>query len=124
MPEADELARFIEEFGLNYAQTGGISMSYPLVLKMRDVIESAEGEEACLKATADGLPALAGVEPMIVERMGSRYGQFSLMTVTAGSIVGELMLSRGAPRSEARRRCPRVRLRRLQRSGWRGKSQR
>lgn len=32
---------------------------------------------------------------MIVERMGSRYGQFSMMTVTAGSIVGVLMLSKG-----------------------------
>jgi hypothetical protein len=104
-PEADELARFIEESGLNYAPTGGISMSDPRVLEMRDVIESAEGEEACLKATADGLPALAGVEPMIVERMGSRYGQFSMMTVTAGSIVGELMLSRGF-KTEGQKKMP------------------
>ena len=59
------------------------------------VIESPEGQAACLKATADGLPALAGVEPMIVERMGSRYGQIGMTTVTAGSIVGELMLSKG-----------------------------
>jgi hypothetical protein len=32
---------------------------------------------------------------MIVERMGSRYGQISMTTVTADSIVGELMLSKG-----------------------------
>jgi hypothetical protein len=94
-PEAQELARFIEASGLEYAPTGGISMSDPRVLEMRDVIESAEGQAACLKATAEGLPALAGVEPMIVERMGGRYGQFSMMTVAAGSIVGELMLSKG-----------------------------
>lgn len=104
-PEADELAQFIEESGLNYTPTGGISMSDPRVLEMRDVIESAQGQAACLKATADGLPALAGVEPMIVERMGSRYGQFSMMTVTAGSIVGELMLSKGF-KIETQRKMP------------------
>ena len=33
--EADELAQFIERSGLNYAPTGGISMSYLRVLEMR-----------------------------------------------------------------------------------------
>lgn len=70
-------------------------MSDPRVLEMREVIESKDGQAACLTATADGLPALAGVEPMIVAKTGSRYGQFSMMTVTAGSIVGELMLGKG-----------------------------
>lgn len=94
-PEADELASFIESSGLDYAPSGGISMSDPRVLEMRDVIESSEGQAACLQATTNGLPALAGVEPLIVERMGDRYGRFSMMTVTAGSIVGELMLGKG-----------------------------
>lgn len=93
--QAQELARFIEDSGLDYAPTGGISMSDPRVLEMRDVIESPEGVAACLGATAEGLPALAGVERMIVARMKTRYGAFSQMTVTAGSIVGELMLSKG-----------------------------
>ncbi len=93
--EADALAGFIEASGLDYAPTGGISMSDPRVLEMRELIESSEGQAACLKATADNLPALAGVEPMIAAKMGARYGQFSMMTVTAGSIVGELMLSKG-----------------------------
>ena len=93
--EAQDLARFIEASGLDYAPTGGISMSDPRVVEMRDVIESPEGVAACLEATALGLPALAGVEPMIVAKMQTRYGSFSQMTVTAGSIVGELMLSKG-----------------------------
>lgn len=103
--DAQELARFIEASGLEYAPTGGISMSDPRVIEMRDVIESPEGQAACLKATADGLPALAGVERMIVERMGGRYGPFSMMTVTAGSIVGELMLSKGY-RIEKQKKMP------------------
>ncbi|WP_426039935.1 hypothetical protein [Brevundimonas sp. DC300-4] len=94
-PEADDLAAFIESSGLNYTPTGGISMSDPRVIEMREIIESPAGQAACLAATAGGLPALAGVEPMIVERMGVRYGQFSMMTVTAGSIVGGMMLSKG-----------------------------
>lgn len=93
--EATELARFIEQSGLDYAPCGGISMSDPRVIEMDDIISSSEGQAACLQATADGLPALAGVEPMIVEQMGSRYGSFSMMTVTAGSLVGSLMLSKG-----------------------------
>lgn len=43
--EAEELARFIEESGLNYAPFGGVSMSDPRVLEMRAVIESPEGEQ-------------------------------------------------------------------------------
>lgn len=38
--EAEELARFIEESGLNYAPFGGVSMSDPRVLEMRAVIET------------------------------------------------------------------------------------
>jgi hypothetical protein len=94
-PEADELARFIELSGLNYAPSGGISMSDPRVIEMDEIISSPKGQAACLQATADGLPALAGVEPMIVGQMGARYGSFSMMTVTAGSLVGGLMLGQG-----------------------------
>ncbi|QUD90358.1 hypothetical protein [Phenylobacterium montanum] len=94
-PEALQLARAIEGSGLDYAEKGGISMSDPRVLEMRDIIESADGRKACIQATAAGLPALAGVEPLIVAKMGNRYGAFSQMTVTAGSLVGEIMPSLG-----------------------------
>ena len=89
--EALALARFIESSGLEYAEKGGISMSDPRVIEMREVIESPEGREACVEAVRNGLPALAGVEPLIAAKMGNRYGSFSQMTVTAGSIVGEMM---------------------------------
>ena len=94
-PEAMQLAQFIEASGLDFAEKGGISMSDPRVLEMRDIIESPEGRKACIDAVAKGLPALAGVEPMIVAKMENRYGAFSQMTVTAGSIVGELMPTLG-----------------------------
>lgn len=70
-------------------------MSDPRVLEMRDIIQSPEGRHACVAAVKAGLPALAGVEPMIVSRMGERYGAFSQMTLTAGSLVAEVMTSLG-----------------------------
>lgn len=94
-PEGDALAHVIATLDVPYAETGGISMSDPRVLEMRDIIESPEGRISCEQATADGLPALAGVEPTLRERMGDRYGAFSQITITAGSIVGELMRSLG-----------------------------
>lgn len=94
-PDALQLAIVIEQLGEPYGPAGGISMSDPRVLEMRDIIEAPEGRAACLDTTRAGEPALAGVEPMIVAAMGPRYGSFSQMTVTAGSIVGELMRSEG-----------------------------
>ncbi len=94
-PEALELANFIAHSGLDYAETGGISLSDPRVIEMDEVIKSDVGRQACLSATSNGLPALAGVEPMIVAKLGDRYGAHSQMTVTAGSLVGEVMYSMG-----------------------------
>jgi hypothetical protein len=101
-PEALELARFIEASGLEYAPTGGISMTDPRVLEMDEIITSQEGRVACLSAVEQGSPALAGVEPLIRERMGSRYGGFSQMTNTAGTLVGLLMYSLGYEKGPSR----------------------
>jgi len=101
-PDALALARFIEICGLDYAPTGGISMSDPRVIEMDEIINSPQGRAACLDAVAKGEPALAGVEPLIREQMGSQYGSFSQITVTAGSLVGILMsglgYAKGPPR--------------------------
>lgn len=94
-PEALQLATFIETSGLDYAPSGGISLSDPRVLEMRAIIEAPEGRRACLDANERGLPALAGVEPLIVAQMGRRYGAFSQMTLTAGGLVAEVMYSLG-----------------------------
>ncbi len=102
-PQALALARFIETAGLAFAPTGGIGMSDPRVLEMRAVIESPEGRRTCVAAVQDGLPALAGVEPMIVARMGERYGAFSQMTLTAGAIVAEVMTALGYRKVQPRR---------------------
>lgn len=81
-------------------------MSDPRVLEMRGIIESPAGVSACIAATEQGLPALAGVEPMIIEKMSSRYGSFSQMTLTAGGIVGEVMRRQGYDIADTRGKMP------------------
>jgi hypothetical protein len=48
-----------------------------------------------VEATETELPALSGVEPLIVEDLGNRYQPHDLGTVSAGSIVGEVMRHMG-----------------------------
>jgi hypothetical protein len=60
---------------------------------MEEIVNSKEGRAACVKATEDGLPALAGVEHMIVAEVGDLYGQKYMATQWAGYVVGTLMKS-------------------------------
>lgn len=94
-PEALDLAEYIQCCGLDLGGRGGMSRSDPRALEMDEVIQSREGRAACLRATEEGLPALAGAEPLIIAKMGDRYGPFSQMTNVAGFLVGSLMLSLG-----------------------------
>lgn len=50
-----------------------------------------EGKKAACEATEAGLPALAGIEPLIVADLGDRYHPHNDGTKSAGGIVGELM---------------------------------
>lgn len=55
---------FIEAEGLPLSD-GDMVSSDPDYLKMEEIIWSKEGRAAALKAISDGLPALAGDDPMI-----------------------------------------------------------
>lgn len=70
---------------------GGMTAQDPVYIEMQDIVWSDQGREACRGATRDGLPALAGVEPLIRERLGPRYHPHDQGTMNAGYIVGELM---------------------------------
>ena len=63
----------------------------PFLLTMYEVINSPDGRAACLAATDQGLPALAGVEPQIVVALGEAYAATYMATVEAGGMVGALM---------------------------------
>jgi hypothetical protein len=70
---------------------GGMRMSDPAYLKMQDITWSTEGRKAAVEATQKGLPALAGIEPLIVAALGDRYHPHDQGTLNAGSTVAELM---------------------------------
>lgn len=72
-------------------RSGGITFSDPVHIRMEEIIWSHEGKRLLIQATEAGLPALAGVEPLIVADLGDRYHPHDRGTVDAGSIVGEVM---------------------------------
>ncbi|TBE45446.1 hypothetical protein ELH02_14220 [Rhizobium ruizarguesonis] len=85
-----EIIELIESSGLPLS-SGGMRLSDPVYQRMEEIVWSSEGKNAAVAATAAGLPALAGVEPLIVADLGDRYHPHNDGTKSAGGIVGELM---------------------------------
>lgn len=101
-PDAIELVHVIEELGLPYSDSAALTMDDPVTIKMWEIINSDIGKAACIKATADGLPAIAGVDSLLNDALGIDYRGENMATVTAGSLVGELMRSLGYVRGNQR----------------------
>ncbi|HEX4180411.1 MAG TPA: hypothetical protein VHY32_06440 [Caulobacteraceae bacterium] len=93
--DGNQLAREIERLGLPYAEPGLLAEDNPMRITMRDIIASPEARAACIEATLDGLPAIAGVDPMIHEALGSAYRKSDEAIATAAALVAELMDSIG-----------------------------
>jgi hypothetical protein len=94
-PEGATLKALIEEAGLPYSDDAALKLTDPLAIRMYDVIYSASGREAAIAATKAGLPAMAGVDPLLQAELGVDYGPHNQGTQTAGWIVGQLMQSLG-----------------------------
>lgn len=80
----------IDSSGLSLS-SGGIRSDDPTYLKMEEIIWSTEGRKAAIKATESGLPALAGVDPLISDELGGRYNPHDDGTRSAGYIQAGLM---------------------------------
>jgi hypothetical protein len=83
---------------------GGMRITDPTYIRMREIIWS--NREAAIKATENGLAALAGIEPFIVDDLGNRYHPHDLGTATAGSIIAELMRHLGYVKDKEVKICP------------------
>ena len=70
-------------------------MDDPLVQAIAAVVHSAEGRAVCEQAVAEGQPAIAGVDPLIADRLGVDYGAHNMTTNAAGWLVAELMRGLG-----------------------------
>ncbi|MCH6206346.1 hypothetical protein L3V16_21210 [Brucella ciceri] len=85
-----EVIELIKKSGLPL-RSGGMTLSDPVYLRMEEIIWSAEARPLLIEATERGLPALAGVEPLIVADLGTRYTPHDQGTVSAGSLVAEVI---------------------------------
>lgn len=85
-----EIIDLINSSGLPL-RAGGVTVTDPIHIRMEEIIWSSEGKKLLVEATEAGLPALAGVEPLIVADLGVQYHPHDLGTVDAGSIVGAVM---------------------------------
>lgn len=81
-----EVVDLINSSGLPL-RSGGIAFSDPVHIRMEEIIWSPEGKRLLVQVTEAGLPALAGVEPLIVAELHPH----DLGTADAGSIVREHM---------------------------------
>jgi hypothetical protein len=73
-PEGDALVELIERVGLSDKKHSGIDMDDPLVFRIHKIINSPEGRKAAVNAVNDGIPALAGVDPLVAADLKKDYG--------------------------------------------------
>jgi len=68
--EGNHLARAIERLGLPYSEPAPLAADTGLMIAMREVMASPAARSAALEATLDGLPAMAGIDPLLHDRLG------------------------------------------------------
>jgi len=93
LPEARSLIDLILSAGLT-TDAGGLTRDHPVIQRLEDVCRSDEARAAAKKATDEGMPAMAGVDPLLVRELGADYGSFDT-TSWAGGFVAEEMESQG-----------------------------
>jgi hypothetical protein len=93
--DGNQLAREIERLGLPYAQPPLLDPEDDLYAEMAALMATPQARSACIEATLDGLPAIAGVDPMMHEAFGSQYRRSDEAIATAAVLVAELMRMNG-----------------------------
>lgn len=85
-----EIIDLVDASGLSLSD-GDMLSSDPDYMEMERIVWSTEGREAATKAVEEGLPALAGVDPLIHAALGERYHRHNAGTINAGVITAALM---------------------------------
>src|SRR5579862_4320167 len=93
--EGNHLARAIELLGLPYAEPEAMAADDPMLAKMQEIIVTPEARAAAVEATLDGLPAIAGIDVLLHERLGEDYRRNEAAAPTAQRLTAELMESMG-----------------------------
>jgi len=106
--EGNQLARAIERLGLPYAEPEPLGDEDPLIIRMKEVFASPAARSAVIEATLDGLPAMAGIDTLLHDRLGEDYRLNPAAVPSAQAMVAELMTGLGyveAGRKELPMRC-------------------
>src|SRR5579872_1686719 len=102
--KADALAERIRNTG-RLRNPGGLRFSDPDYLEMEEIINSKEGKAVAKNAADQGYPALCGVDVVLQQRMGDRYGSRHTDTADAGDLVKKMMEREGY-RTAGHGSCP------------------
>jgi hypothetical protein len=93
-PEAQKIVRLMLEHDLLVRAGGGLPRDHPVIQEIETIIYSDEGRKAGKQASDQGLPAMAGVDRMLMEALGSSYGSHDT-TSWAGTLMAEVMAEAG-----------------------------
>jgi hypothetical protein len=89
--DGNQLAREIERLGLPYADPGLLADDDPIRATMQTIMASKEARSACIEATLDGLPAVAGPDMLFHEALGVSYRHNDAAIATAHALTAALM---------------------------------
>jgi hypothetical protein len=85
----------IIKHNLLVTHAGGLPHDHPVILRIEEIVTSPDGRAAAKRAADSGLPALAGVDPMLHKALGDDYdGRFDT-TSWAGTFVAAEMRKLG-----------------------------
>lgn len=93
--DGNQLAREIERLGLPYADPGVLADDDPVMATMREIAATREARSACIEATLDGLPAVAGLDTLFHQALGLDYRRNDAALSTAQVLAADLMKGLG-----------------------------
>ena len=93
--EGNHLARAIERLGLPYAEPEPLTADDALLAAMGEIMATPGARSAAIESTLDGLPAMAGIDALLHDRLGERYRLNPAAVASAQILVAELMTRLG-----------------------------
>ena len=93
-PEARTIISLLVDNDLLVRKGGGLAREHPTIQLMEEVIRSDEGRSQAKRAADEGLPAMAGIDPLLQAALGAAYGQHDT-TSWAGTLTAEIMAEAG-----------------------------
>ena len=81
--EAKILVKLIENSGLDYLadKAKSVTLDSPIGRKLEKIVFSPDGKKAAIESTKAGLPAIAGVDPLLQAGLGEDYNPHNEATI-------------------------------------------